>query len=397
MAIGDAIGAQTLDAPDPARVPLVTPLQWTDQTQQLVFTARGLTQTLHWAYDRRVVGRSVAAELIRWYHDPTTATRRPGRTSLAAAVRLLQGTDWEHSGNPESDGADPLPRAVAVGLAFPPDEVVDPARTVTTITHAHPTAVQGAVLLAHLVSALARGNALDPHLVAQAAVFAEEAEPRGTAVRSLRVALELSANQDPSSVLRVDPRMVPEGDCGQRCGSAIGLAVLLALASDDPPHWRNLETAVAAAARIPHGSEVVAALTGALLGVAWGAGALPAHLVESVEERDELIGLARGLHLVAQGLGALAEQRGDSVEPGGWMAPTPESASERWARPAAHGTDLEWALIHDLDETIEREDPPEEPADEEPGGIEWITVGGEDLLEMEAIDADLLANVRRRW
>ncbi len=403
-AIGDALGRQTHGVDRPEAVPLVNDatLEWTDQTQHLLLTARGLLEALRWPYDRRVVGRAVAGELVDWYHDPTTVARRPGQSSLAAAVRLLEGADWEASGNPATDGADPLLRAIAVGLAYPPDKVAEPAALVAGMTHAHPTALQGATLIAWLVSALARGAPLAPETFRGAIAFTLDAQPEGDAVRSVRVALDLADHTRPGALAEIDPRSLPDGDCGHRAASAAGLAALLSLLHASPRDDSAFERALEAAARLPGAGEVVAALTGALLGAGYGLMVVPAPLVESLERRDDLLALARALHQRAQGLplGLVGlEAPTDTLNP--WVASTPEGAQPRWAAPSrVDGTDLEWSLTQvDAPPDAEGEEPPssDEDEDEDSRRIEWITVAGEPREVMEDLDADLTQTIRRRW
>lgn len=408
VAVGDSIGAQTLGSPDPSSVPLVnTPaLRWTDSTQQLVLTGTALLEALRCPWDRRVLGRAVANRLVRWYHDPALVYRYPPETTLRAVVRLLQGVDWEESGSLEDDGAAPLVGAVAVGLAYAPDEVVEPAQVVTRITHAHPTALQGAVLVAHVISRLARGEPLWPELWHQGCALAEAAVPEGRATASVVLALDLAQRLDRRTLACLDPRQIPEGDCGRRTASALGLAALLAHRFDGPPDWRRLEAAVATAATIPGASQVVAALTAAILGAAWGLGALPRHLVERVEDLDELVDLGRALHWHAHALTPDAENRGvEHDTEGGWSSP-PAPVRAPWARPPAGGaTDPEWAEAEDIERRIRNGNGFEESSTAlEPlyvesgeGAVQWIVVGDESVEEMERADADLLAGVRRRW
>lgn len=406
LAVGDAVGAQTRGAEHPDDVPLVDGpmLDWTDQTQHFTHAARAIVTALTHPYDRRVLGREVARELVDWYHDPSTPGRHPGRSSLQAVVRLLEGVDWETSGNPDSDGADPLPRAVAVGLAWAPDDVVEPAITVTSVTHLHPTALQASVIAAWLVSSVTRGARLDPELVEEACRLGASAVPQGQAVHCVLVALEIARRNADNDAPYIDPRAVPPGDCGHRCGSALGLAVLLALLFDGADEGARFERAIAAAAHIPGAPEVVGALTGALLGVALGLGVVPRDFVENTESRDDLAGLARALHFRSQGLGLVAERSGDEVDPAlAWNGESSEFVSVSGGPPRS-ATDTEWTF----------EDPAEESATRRPRagrhpirrlvpqhaqaeGVEWIRVADEDLAEMEAADADLLAEVRRRW
>lgn len=388
VAIGDAVGVQTLDAPHPDDVPLTAgpDLTWAEPTQHLVYTGRALLATQAGPHDPAVLAGAMARQLVAWYHDPTVADRHPSRTSLGAAARLVQGTGWRFAGDPSADDADPLTRAVALGITLGPDEAVEGAPLVASVTHGHPDVSQAAAVVAWLISVLVRGASLDQDLARQALQIARTALPEAGGVRGAAWALDRLAELPGDQVARLDPHQVPPGDCGRSASSVLGLALLIALRHAGLPDGRSFEDAVVAAARLPCRSTVVAPLVGALLGAAWGTGAVPRGLVDVLEERDALIDLGRALHRAARQRPLATPDRVDTSR--AWTARTPEVPERSWTpHQAATATDLEWALTETGDSTLHRTG----------SGIEWIVVGDEDPAEMEAEDADLHASVSRRW
>jgi len=277
-------------------------MRWTDETQRFEVSANALLSARRTPADPVTLGLAVRRELLAWYHDASFAERHPGRSSVEAVQRLIEGTSWRCSGNPKSDGADAVIAAIPVGLLYAPDAIVTPALVCSMATHTHHNALQASVMTAWLISCLARGVKLSPSLFMRARNVGRVVVPKGRAARSLTDALAQHAFLCTHDKAAFEPTWVRPGDGGLRSGSALGIAALIALLHAGDPSWENLEVSLSQAAFSGPGAEPVAALTGAILGTAWGAGAISRHLVEHTEQHDHLIDVARALHLHAQAL-----------------------------------------------------------------------------------------------
>ena len=186
--------------------------------------------------------------------------RVTGPATAATVARRRSGLPWFEAGTGSfGDGA--ICRAVAAGLVFADDPV---RRSVlagidAAVTHATPAAVDGAVTVANAIAALVRGDASQvavPAIAEDIDVVALRAEARITVAKALWQ-LEL--------------------------------------------HQGNAEAAIATAAAVPGSPDTFAALTGALVGAACGASALPARWITGIEHAAELDALAA--RIVGQLLG----------------------------------------------------------------------------------------------
>jgi ADP-ribosylglycohydrolase len=300
LAIGDAFGSQLEHARDPFHAPVVfePPFRTSDDTALAMAVGRGLLAAFETGRDPGPIRESVLSALITWYHDPVSAANTPDPTTWTAIERIVrtggkEGVDTRHQPTVVAV------RAVPVGLAYAPSEVVVPARAVTCVTHQNATAVEAAVFTAWLTSSLVRGAPLTRALVEEGREMTADLGFGGALADSIADALGLYGRlvDRPLQWLPVDE--ITPGDGGWCAESAVGLALVAALLA---PKTDVIEGTFELAARIHGDSDGVAALAGAWVGAARGSDALPFALVEPLEALDVLVGLADGLHRDATGL-----------------------------------------------------------------------------------------------
>ena len=193
--------------------------------------------------------------------------RVTGPATAATVDRRKSGLPWFEAGTGSfGDGA--ICRAVAAGLVLANDPIRRPvlAGIDAAVTHATPAAVQGAVTVANAIAGLVRR---DDTSISIAGI------PEDTDVVALRAEASITV------------------------GKALWQLEL---------HPGDAESAIATAASIPGSPDTFAALTGALVGAAWGASALPPRWITGVEHAAELDALAA--RIVGQLIGDAPEPTG---------------------------------------------------------------------------------------
>jgi ADP-ribosyl-[dinitrogen reductase] hydrolase len=170
---------------------------------------------------------------------------------------------------------------VAVALFADEPAVVRVAEASARITHAHPHGIDGAVVQAVAVAAALRGE--DPVDRALAAVRTEAMRERlGTLAAPAAAEAEL------------DPRRLTGEDwqVGFTAVAAVPVAVVIGGAAT------TFEQAITVGVRCGGDTDTVAAMAGAVAGVRFGAGAIPPHWYEALE--DGARGRSHVERLVAQ-------------------------------------------------------------------------------------------------
>ncbi len=179
------------------------------------------------------------------------------------------------------------PRAAPCAVAGGDDleRVAELACRQALVTHAHPLAQDGAVLLAVAVAAVARTGLDDNPVpaVAEAIPYLQTDE--------FRRATELALDRGPG----LTPRGIAE-ELGRGVAAleAVPAAVAAFLGAPDDP-----EDVLVRAVAIGGDTDTIGAMTGALVGARVGAKGLPQHLLDRLESRAELARQAVALAEVA--------------------------------------------------------------------------------------------------
>ena len=133
---------------------------------------------------------------------------------------------------------------------------------------------------------------------------------------------------------------------------------MISLLHTEKPSWEALEASLAQAAYTGDGAEPVAALTGAILGLTCGAGAVPRHLIEHTEDHDHLIELGRALHIRAHTLDRATPPTTQEVDCIGGFTSSPHIDPQGPpALFADDATDASWAyqsvVQHEIDHALD--------------------------------------------
>lgn len=208
-------------------------------------------------------------------------------------LRIREGDRWETATrSAEREGArgnGAAVRAAAIGLwcAVDRDDLEQRARASAVVTHAHPLAQEGAVLIARAVSEGVRGGRTSEILGGVLVSVRHDLHLGQLA----RVGEMLDGNSKGSVASRAR-RLGTSRGALESCSTAL----FIALAHLDDPFDALIETAVSAGGHV----DAIAAMAGAVWGAANGVSALSEDLLEQLEGRYEIDALARDLHALAQ-------------------------------------------------------------------------------------------------
>ncbi|HEY0807996.1 MAG TPA: ADP-ribosylglycohydrolase family protein [Pseudonocardiaceae bacterium] len=255
----------------------------TDDTEQAVLVGRLLV-----AGDGHIDPDRLAAELLAWEQD----MRRRGSLDLlgpstrAALDSVAAGGPIELAGRAGTTNGAAM-RITPVGIAVP---ISDPAFTdrvveASWVTHNTGVALAGAAAVAAAVSAgLAGADVAQASLAASQAAGAAAGRGHWVAAGDVAARIDwarhLVAGLDPDAAAERIYLLVGSSVATQESVPA-ALAVL-AVYPDDP--WQ----ACLLAASLGGDCDTIAAITGAIAGACHGAGAFPAHAVNTVHEVNDL-------------------------------------------------------------------------------------------------------------
>lgn len=362
LAAGEVIGLALEQAGDPLHtpIPLDPPLRWNGGTDLALRLARAIL--LAEEDESLPLETALRAAFVEWSTHPDARMRGMDPSTRAAADGLAHGAaDPAH---PHAQPAVLALRSVAFGLAFEPEDTFGPVRIACRLTHRDPTGAEAAALTAWLISSLVRGAPLDRRLVNEGREAVADVGLGGAVSDAIGDALALHAARSSRELQWLPSEAITPGDGGKRAESALGLAIVAALLT--PPD--SFLAGVELAARVHGHPSAVAGLAGALLGAARGMSAIPAAIVESLDELDVLLGVADSLR-VASGI------------PG--ESPTPAPAVRRLWTPSPLEVVLQdWQLEPavpqpEAEAPVEAKKKPEEPKFVEEG----VEVDPKSLME----------------
>lgn len=266
LALGDACGAPLEGGPLERLVwrllclPHGSSLRWTDDTQMSLVLAESLARLK--AVEQDELARGWAAE-ARWSRG-----YGPGAWKLLKRVRA--GEDWRAASRsvfPEGSwGNGGAMRSAPLGFRFSsrPDELARAAAAACEVTHAHPLAVEGAVLMAR----------------AAALVMEEPFEPQ-----AFLESLAARASEGYAARLR-------GGTLSGGMSAVESVPTALTLFARNARDFRSL---LAAAAAVGGDVDTIGAMAGALYGALNGSAALPGDLLERLEDRPRVEAAGAGL------------------------------------------------------------------------------------------------------
>ena len=284
-----------------------------DDTQMTLFSAEGIIRARQRAVERGIVDVATVVQhaYLRWFAtqepsgeghagvseagwlvgvDALHARRAPGLTCLSAlrSVRENWGLATIEFPLNDSKGCGAVVRSAPFGLAAGSrEEAFGWARDAGVLTHGHPAGFLSAAYFASLVFDLAHGIPL-LEAVAAATGLVERESGHEPVVRSVARALELARRGPPSPA---DIEALGGGWVGEE---ALAIALVCALTNEGSEPEAIAQTLWRSVAHSGD-SDSTGSLTGNLLGVIHGAGALPVKWAAEVELREVIGRLARDL------------------------------------------------------------------------------------------------------
>ncbi|MDI3287331.1 ADP-ribosylglycohydrolase family protein [Polyangium sp. 15x6] len=228
--------------------------------------------------------------------DPRLYARRaPGQTCLSALSSSFTRPSIATIDDPPngSKGCGAVMRAAPFGLAARTrEDAFVAARDAAVLTHGHPSGYLSAAYLAALVHDIAQGATLEEAMGLVDALLIREREHQEVAAALARArALAAGGALSPSAIEQLGGGWVGE--------EALAIAIACALQATARDVAQTLWRAVA------HGgdSDSTGSITGNLVGVMFGASALPMQWLSQLELRDLIERVARDLHAAAMGRG----------------------------------------------------------------------------------------------
>ncbi|HOR00248.1 MAG TPA: ADP-ribosylglycohydrolase family protein [Anaerolineae bacterium] len=288
---------------------------YTDDTQQALLIADVLVERRGFDAD---LARERYLELARPAPGlPRGAHRATGGTFRAALQRMAAGYPSMLTGVP-SAGNGAAMRVAPIGLwyAADPDGLRRAAIEASLQTHADARGVSAAVAVAFLASYLAThtvaGDDAERAALEAAALFTRDAEvelaaqrpdlrpARFSGVLSLVAGLWGAARWDVLRAIvceanRHGPARPITSPADPFAAASVATAIYLALAAPD------FEQAVTQAVNLGGDADTVGAISGALAGARWGAGAIPQRWLDGLENRQGIISRADALAGGAKG------------------------------------------------------------------------------------------------
>jgi ADP-ribosylglycohydrolase len=210
-----------------------------------------------------------------------------GPGTRAAAARLTAGTHWSLAGTPAPyAGNGSAMRAAPVGLVFPDTGArVTAAIEQSLVTHLDPRCAAGAVAVAHAVALAARDGPLNPtDFITQVASLAGAQDHSvGSAIAGLASWVHLPPDRA-ARWLHAEGLDPAYADEWQGISALVTPSVVWSLYSflrDPDDYWCAVCTAIGAGGD----TDTLAAIAGAIAGARLGPSALPAELLDQLNDR----------------------------------------------------------------------------------------------------------------
>jgi len=282
----------------------------TDDTQMTLFTAEGLMRGfvrqnlkgicsvpsvvshayLRWLLTQGVPSPESGLEIGKdgwlWGVKGIHSRRAPGNTCLSALTAMKHFTAEPARNN--SKGAGAIMRVAPVALIVNQDGeheaqmVYDLAKSVSWITHGHPSGYLSAAAFAVVLHALLWGNSLVAGIERSRTLLKREAESAETLDAMERALACVESRKPPGLAIP----LIGGAWVGEE---ALGVALYCALTTND------FASAVRMAVNHDGDSDTTGSLVGQLLGAVQGEGTLPAHWLRNLELRETITEIAEDL------------------------------------------------------------------------------------------------------
>lgn len=212
-----------------------------------------------------------------------------GPGTRAAAARLAAGTHWSLAGTPAPyAGNGSAMRAAPLGLLFGENEAtITAAVEQSLVTHLDPRCAAGAVAVARAVALAADGEPLERGRFLRE--VAESAAVQDASVGSAIEGLAAWAHLSPDAAARwlhaegLDPAYAEEWQGISALVTPSVVWSLYAFLRDPDDYWATVCTAIWAGGD----TDTMAAIAGAIAGARLGPAALPAELIERLNDRGD--------------------------------------------------------------------------------------------------------------
>lgn len=270
--------------------------RWTDDTQMSLDLAESYV----------AMGELVPDDLARRFAAGYRWSRGFGPGAAKVLKRIRRGVPWREASRsvyPEgSYGNGAAMRAHVVGMIFAdrPAELAEAVRAQAEITHGHPLAIEGAMLIARAAAGAARGSSSEA-LLREAVARADDEEYR----TRLLTAQEWHASGRETTAREVSQKLGAGIAAHKSCATAMYLACrFLSRPFEELPKF---------VAACGGDTDTIGAMAGAIWGAAHGVAELPATWLERLEQRDRIAGTAEGLFRRAYAVGRVSEGVGDDA------------------------------------------------------------------------------------
>lgn len=271
----------------------------TDDTQMTLFTAEGLLEAhaeradpiaaVHRSYLRwlatqgfehplAALGGSLLDERRLWFR------RAPGNTCLNA---LANANALGELATNDSKGCGTIMRVAPIGCVLGLEPAFELGKSVSWLTHGHPSGHLAGAYFAGLVALLVRGTRL-PEAITKARSPLSNETGADEVSRAIDSALSLAERGDPS------PEKLETLGGGWVAEEALAIGLYAALASS------SFEDAVLFAVNHSGDSDSTGLIAGNIIGAAEGVDAIPARWLERVELREVIERVATELVSIAQ-------------------------------------------------------------------------------------------------
>lgn len=254
-------------------------LRWTDDTQMSLDVAESLISC----------GKIDADDLAQRFAAGYRWSRGYGPGAAKLLKRIRTGQRWQDvnravfkDGSYGNGGA---MRSPVIGLfcANQPDTLASAVREATVVTHAHPLAIEGAVMIATTVAAATRSASPGELMDAAAQVCVHD-----EFVTRLQIARDWLKSPVTPSPAEVGKQLGRGIAAPQSCVSAVYLAARFL----DQPFLEM----VAFITKMGGDTDTIAAMAGAIWGTCHGGTKLPQAVLEKLEQRDRIEQVARDLY-----------------------------------------------------------------------------------------------------
>jgi ADP-ribosyl-[dinitrogen reductase] hydrolase len=256
--------------------------QYTDDTSLMLRTVESIIEK------EDIEPEDIAMRFVKWFASADRSKRRAGRTTSQAIMSLIKGVHWQASGivgTEASNGS--VMRIAPIGLAnlYDLETLAEDAKTISTITHAHPEAVAACRAISFAIALLAAVGCDVNKLLDRTVQFVH-----GTTVaeRLLRVKELLSMDIPTEAAL---------AELGTKSNAIQTTASAFFCFLKAP---NNFEEAVISAVMGGYDTDTTAAVTGSLSGAHVGMAGIPRRWVERVENSEYIQRLGRQLYRLVE-------------------------------------------------------------------------------------------------